>query len=108
MALQDGAWESVGLLQIDAPVLQFVEWNTSIGNSATDIGSWRNHPEIAVKVLHTRFALTGLTELIQHCFSPGVRGHDDFESNQSKIMNVRATLSYAVFGGIKDGFSFLF
>jgi hypothetical protein len=71
MALQDCARESVGFLQVDTPVFQLVEWNASVGDSATDVGSWRNHPEIAIEILHTRFALTGLAKFIQHCFSPG-------------------------------------
>jgi hypothetical protein len=70
VALQDRARESVGFLQVDAPVFQFVEWNASVGDTATDVGSWRNHPEIAIEILHARFALTGLAKFIQQCFSP--------------------------------------
>jgi hypothetical protein len=66
MALQDCARESVSLLQVDAPVFQLVERNVSVGDGATNKGSRRDHPEIAVEILHPRFALAGIAEFIQH------------------------------------------
>src|SRR6058998_2374745 len=66
MPLQYGARDRIGLLQIDAPVFQFVERDPHVGDGAAHIGSWRDHAEIAVQILHLRFAMARGTEFIEH------------------------------------------
>src|SRR5258708_7741750 len=66
MPLQDRGRDRVGFLQVDAPILQFVERNAGIGNGATYIGSRRDHAEIAVQILHLRLAMTRGAEFIKH------------------------------------------
>ena len=56
----------IGLLQIDAPVFQLVERDPHVGDRAAHIGSGRDHAEIAVQILHLRFAMARGTEFIQH------------------------------------------
>ena len=65
MPLQYRARHRVGLLPIDAPVFQFVERYARFGHRATNIGPRRNHAEIAVQILHLRFAMARGTELVQ-------------------------------------------
>src|SRR5258708_28748831 len=64
--LQHGARDGVGLLQVDAPIFQFVERDARIGHGAADIGSRRDHAEIAIQILHLRFAMARGAEFIQH------------------------------------------
>src|SRR5258705_9030449 len=66
MPLQHGAGDSVGLLQIDAPVFQFVERYPRIGHRAAHVSSRRDHAEIAIQILHLGFAMARGTEFIQH------------------------------------------
>jgi len=66
MALQHGGRGGVGFLQIDAPVLQLVERNPDVGDGTTHKGAGRDHAEIAVEILHLRFAMARGTELVQH------------------------------------------
>jgi hypothetical protein len=65
MPLQHRARDGVGLLQIDAPVFQLVEGYPRVGHRAPHIGSWRVHAEIAVQLLHLRFAMARGPEFIQ-------------------------------------------
>ena len=57
MPLQHGAGDGIGLLQVDAPIFQFVEWYPYIGHRAAHIGSRRDHAEITIQILHLRFAM---------------------------------------------------
>ena len=66
MPLQHRGGNGVGLLQIDAPVFEFVERYARIGHRAAHIGSRRDHAEIAIQILHLRFAMARGTEFIQH------------------------------------------
>ena len=58
------AWRR--LLQVHAPVLQFVERNARVGDRAAHEGPRRDHAEIAVEILHLRFAMARGAELVQH------------------------------------------
>jgi hypothetical protein len=69
MPLQHGGGLRVSLLQIDAPVFQFVEWDAGVGDGAADIGSGRDHTEIAVEILHLRFAAARGAELVQQDYT---------------------------------------
>src|SRR3984893_645687 len=66
MPLQHRARDGVGLLQVDAPIFQLVERYPRIGHRAAHIGSRRYHAEIAIQILHLRFAMARGTEFIQH------------------------------------------
>jgi len=57
MPLQHRARDRVGLLQIDAPVFQLVERYPRIGHRAAHVGARRGHAEIAIQILHLRFAM---------------------------------------------------
>src|SRR5260370_212036 len=52
MPLQHGRGNSIGFLQIDAPVFQFVERDPRVGDRAAHIGSWRAHSEIPSHIFH--------------------------------------------------------
>src|SRR5260370_15734167 len=58
MPLQHGARQRIGFLQVDAPVFQLIERNPRIGHRAAHIGPRRDHAEIAIQILHLRFAMT--------------------------------------------------
>ena len=66
MALQHGGRGGVGLLQVDAPVLQLVERDPDVGDGTTHKGAGRDHAEIAIEILHLRFAMARGIELVQH------------------------------------------
>ena len=72
MPLQHGGRNRVGLLQVDAPVFQFVERNLHAGDRAAHIGARRDHAEIAIQILHLRFAMARGTEFIQHGQNPRI------------------------------------
>src|SRR3954465_1499695 len=66
MSLQHCGGCGVGLLQVHAPVLQLVERNARVGYRAAHIRPRRDHAEIAVEILHLRFAMARGAELVQH------------------------------------------
>src|ERR1700761_7108695 len=72
VSLKHSGRHAVGFLQIDAPVFQFVERNPCVRDGATHIGSRRDHAEIAVEILHLRFAMARGTEFIQHDYTPAI------------------------------------
>ncbi len=67
MPLQHRGRQRIGLLQVDAPVFQLVERDPNVGHRAAHIGSRRGHAEIAVQILHLRFAMARGAEFIQQC-----------------------------------------
>src|SRR2546423_3249365 len=69
MPLQHGDGLRIGLLQIDAPVFQLVERDAGVGDGAADIGSGRDHAEIAVEILHLRFTAARGAELVQQDYT---------------------------------------
>ena len=66
MPLQHGNRLRVGFLQIDAPVLQFIERYPRVGHRAPYLGSRRDDTKVAVEILQLRFAMAGRTGFIQH------------------------------------------
>ena len=64
--LQHGGGNRIGLLQVDAPVFQLVERDPHVGDGAAHIGPGRDHAEIAIQILHLRFAMPRGTEFIKH------------------------------------------
>ena len=56
----------IGFLQVDAPVFQLVERDPHVGDGAAHIGPGRDHAEIAIQILHLRFAIPRGTEFIKH------------------------------------------
>src|SRR6478609_4454798 len=66
MPLQHRGGRGVGFLQVHAPVLQLVERNPRVGDRAAHERSRRDHAEIAVEILHLRFAMARGAELVQH------------------------------------------
>src|SRR5881394_2201609 len=59
MPLQHRGGDGIGLLQIDAPIFQFVERNPFVGDRAAHIAARGNHTKVAVQILHLRFAMAG-------------------------------------------------
>src|SRR2546425_1255925 len=66
MPLEHGGRHRIGFLEIDAPVFQFVERDPHVRYGAAHIGSGRHHAEIAIQILHLRFAMPRGTKLVQH------------------------------------------
>src|SRR5258708_20075808 len=52
--LQHGTRDGVGLLQVDAPVFQFVQRDPRIRHPAADRGSRQDHPKIRIQTFHLR------------------------------------------------------
>ena len=79
MPLQNRVWQSIGFLQIDAPVLQLVKRYPRVGHCAPDVRARRDHAEIAVQILHLRLAMPRGREFVQHgcSASPGRQGRPD-------------------------------
>src|SRR5262249_19085838 len=65
MPLQHRLRLGIGLLQVDAPVLQLIERDAHVSDGAADIGSRRDHAEVAVEILHLRFTAARGAELVQ-------------------------------------------
>src|SRR5436309_834795 len=66
MTLQHRDRNGVGFLQVDAPVFQFIKRYARVAHGTANIGSRRDHAEVAVQILYLRFAVTRRPEFIQH------------------------------------------
>src|SRR6266446_3560717 len=73
MTLQDHLWRGIGLLKVDAPILEFFKGDGLPGDGAAHVGARANHLEIAVKVLDLGLASHGgrTVVAIEHRSSPG-------------------------------------
>src|SRR3954469_23935169 len=66
MPLEHGGGGGGGFPRGPAPVFQLVERDARVGDRATHEGPRRDHAEIAVEILHLRFAMARGAELVQH------------------------------------------
>src|SRR6185295_8420041 len=57
LTLQDRLRRRIGLLQIDAPVLEFLERDRDTGHRTTDKGTRPHDTEIAVEILYFRLTI---------------------------------------------------
>ena len=56
---EHGVGAGIGLLALHAPVFELFEGNRAAGDGATHERARPDHPEVAVQVLHLRFARRG-------------------------------------------------